>query len=430
MVTNRTRTEKSRFLLDLQKEGLNSAANLLRLEAEQIDSEIDRLLAAVGRQLNARRCALFRLSPIEQRLVNEYEWCAEGATPLIGQQKGVAVDEYRWCLEPLARLETLHFANRKQLAQVVLNEKKRLLAEGAQSLILLPLASDGRLLGFYRLELAQKLRWPAECLALLQPMAAILGAAIEWKEKKQWRQQQERLEAVKQLAAGIAHQFNNLFASILLHTQILQKNTQLSLLDQHRLETIVTNVFNGAQLVQQIADFSEEHVTFTMQVIDLAHFLAEIRPQITSRLPPWIHLEVVADEPAATGASYRVRANSERLRQAVMNLVLNARDALPDGGELKLRLSRLEVKAADKPPLPALSSGRWLALTVSDNGQGINEEILPYLFDPFFTTKAPGQGAGLGLSQVYGIVRRHNGHLTIRQRATGGTAVTIYLEQL
>jgi two-component system cell cycle sensor histidine kinase/response regulator CckA len=123
--------------------------------------------------------------------------------------------------------------------------------------------------------------------------------------------------------------------------------------------------------------------------------------------------------------SYIANADPTRIQQTIMNLVVNARDAMPDGGDLLLAL-KLCTFEADALPLPDMTPGQWIRLAVSDTGMGIAPDALPHVFEPFFTTKAPGQGTGLGLAQVYGIVRQHDGFIDLVSRPGQGTTFTLY----
>jgi CheY-like chemotaxis protein len=113
-----------------------------------------------------------------------------------------------------------------------------------------------------------------------------------------------------------------------------------------------------------------------------------------------------------------------------MNLVLNARDAMVSGGELKLDLKQAQFKANEALPIPDLIAGDYIYLAVSDSGMGISDEVKPHIFEPFFTTKKPGEGTGLGLAQVYGIVKQHEGHITVQTRVGAGTTFLLYFPAL
>ena len=125
-----------------------------------------------------------------------------------------------------------------------------------------------------------------------------------------------------------------------------------------------------------------------------------------------------------------VKADPTRLQQVFMNLAVNARDAMPLGGELKFGLKRLTMNAGERSPLPELTPGPWIQLSISDTGAGIPENILPHIFDPFFTTKPAGKGTGLGLAQVYGIVKQHGGAIDVESSLGEGTTFRLFFPEL
>jgi two-component system cell cycle sensor histidine kinase/response regulator CckA len=129
-------------------------------------------------------------------------------------------------------------------------------------------------------------------------------------------------------------------------------------------------------------------------------------------------------------APFTVSADRTRIRQVITNLVVNARDAMPEGGELRVGLERIVVTPDESPPLPEMAAGEWVQVMVSDTGTGIPAEVLPHIFEPFFTTKAPLLGTGLGLAQVHGIVGQHEGHIDVKTLVGEGTTVTMYLPAL
>jgi PAS domain S-box-containing protein len=233
-------------------------------------------------------------------------------------------------------------------------------------------------------------------------------------------QEQERLAAVGQLAAGIAHDFNNILAVISLYSQITLRTVTLSPQVRERMQTIEQQAKRASDLIEQILDFSRQSI-MDREPLDLLSFLKNLTKLLKRMLPENIRVKLVHAEDA-----YVVFADSSRLQQVFMNLAVNARDTMPEGGHLTITLHALPVKSESDAPLPGMSPGNWIQIAVTDSGAGINSEMLSRIFEPFFTTKEAGQGTGLGLAQVYGIVQQHQGFIDVQSEAGRGTTFLLY----
>lgn len=249
----------------------------------------------------------------------------------------------------------------------------------------------------------------------------VLRDVTETRMVQRQLQRQERLAAVGQMAAGIAHDFNNILGVILLQAELMGLSSRLAAAEKERLAIIAGHAQRAADLTQQILDFSR-HTPLERQPLDLLALLKEEVRMLRRTLPENIEADL-AYEPG----DYTVVADPARVQQVVMNLAVNARDAMPQGGRLRFRLAPLRVDNGAVAPLPRMAPGDWIRLTVADEGQGMDEDVLDHLFEPFFSTKAPGKGTGLGLSQVHGIIAQHDGHITVASEPGQGATFTIYL---
>jgi PAS domain S-box-containing protein len=232
---------------------------------------------------------------------------------------------------------------------------------------------------------------------------------------------QERLAAVGQLAAGIAHNFNNALTVVVGFSQLLLKDPSLSDIAQKRLDRIIEQVHRASHFASQILDFSRQSVT-QQYPLDLLPLLKE-----NVELLEHVLLERIKIIAEFTPGEYWVSADPVQIFQVLVNLALNALDAMPEGGELKIQITRICLKPEMHPLFPQIPFGNWIRLSVSDTGVGIASEHIPYIFEPFFTTKEVGKGSGLGLAQVYGIVKQHNGFIDATIEVGKGTTFTIYL---
>lgn len=235
---------------------------------------------------------------------------------------------------------------------------------------------------------------------------------------------QDRLATVGQLAAGIAHDFNNIMAAILVYADLLSQDPNLPPVSRDRISIIQKQVHRSASLIRQILDFSRRSV-MEQSPLALLPFMKEFEKMLRRVMPETIELNLSYEE-----ENYIIRADPTRLQQVFMNLAVNARDAMPDGGRLRFALDICQIRPGETPPVADMPPGDWIQIVVSDTGVGISSEDLPHMFEPFFTTKQAGEGTGLGLAQVYGIVKQHDGHIKVKSQEGKGTEFTIYLPPL
>ncbi len=246
------------------------------------------------------------------------------------------------------------------------------------------------------------------------------------KEMEERLQRQERLAAIGQLAAGIAHDFRNLLTTVILYARLGQRHPDLPPAVSQRLDVIVGEAHKATDLVRQILDFGRR-TEIDRRPLDLVALVGDVVTVLARTLPENIHI-TFDNEPSEACI---VEGDAGRLQQVLTNLALNARDAMPGGGDLYIGVTRMAVKPGAAPPLPEMEQAgalpAWICLSVVDTGMGMSEEVRAHLFEPFFTTKEAGQGTGLGLAQVYGIVQLHAGYIDVETAVGQGVAFRIYL---
>ncbi len=254
-----------------------------------------------------------------------------------------------------------------------------------------------------------------------QGAIVVLRDVTETRKIEEQMRAQERLAAVGQLAGGIAHDFNNILTTIILYAQMFRRKEY----PPERLERGLTTIYQQAQratdLVRRILDFARSS-WIEFEPVDLQAFIQEQAEILKRTIPENIQLRVEVEP-----GQYAVAADVTRLQQILINLVVNARDAMPTGGDLYIALSRLTIGPAETPPVAEMAAGEWVCLTVADSGTGMTSEVQDHLFEPFFTTKPEGQGTGLGLAQVYGLVRQHGGQIDVESELNQGTTFRVYL---
>lgn len=240
-------------------------------------------------------------------------------------------------------------------------------------------------------------------------------------------QRRERPARVGQMASGIAHDFKNIMSVIVLYSELLERQPEHPR-RQHYLSVITQQANHASRLIGQLLDYSRNSYV-EGQLLDLNVFLDEMADLLERTLAENIELLVESTLEEAV-----VEADSTRLQQVLLNLALNARDAMPDGGTLEITLSRFELLPGERRPaafgrraLPGLEDEQWIRIEVTDSGSGIAPDVLPHIFEPFFTTKEAGRGTGLGLAQVDGIVEQLGGTVGVVSRLGQGTTFSIYL---
>jgi PAS domain S-box-containing protein len=255
---------------------------------------------------------------------------------------------------------------------------------------------------------------------------SILAVDTDITEKKQLEAQflrAQRLESIGTLASGIAHDLNNILTPILAASQLLPIKFPNADDRTHQLLKIVeSNARRGADLVKQVLSFARG-VDGRRTPVQVGHLLLEIE-QIAKRTFP---KSIVVKTNLSSSSLALVSADATQLHQVFMNLCVNARDAMPDGGTLTLSASNVSIEEPYARMHLDAKPGEYVRVTIADTGQGIPPEILDRIFDPFFTTKEVGKGTGLGLSTVMGIVKNHGGFLEVTSLIGRGTCFQIHL---
>jgi signal transduction histidine kinase/CheY-like chemotaxis protein len=232
----------------------------------------------------------------------------------------------------------------------------------------------------------------------------------------------QKMEAVGRLAGGVAHDFNNLLTAIIGYAELIATRTSSNSLAKQNAELIRKAGEQAAALTRQLLAFSRKQI-LQPKVIDLNSLVLEMEKLLRRVIGERFDLQSHPD--AENG---RVKADPSQLEQVVLNLGVNARDAMPRGGKLIIRTENVTLDRKTAPQISAsLVPGDYVVLSVADTGAGMDEETMSHIFEPFFTTKGPGKGTGLGLATVYGIVRQTGGGISVQSEVGQGSTFRIYL---
>ncbi len=234
--------------------------------------------------------------------------------------------------------------------------------------------------------------------------------------------QSQKMEAVGQLTGGIAHDFNNMLAVVLGSLELLARRIDSA---DSRAQRLVDAAIEGAKraalLTQRLLAFSRQH-PLRPETLDINKLVSGMSDLLRHSLGADVQLEAVL-----AGGLWRAHVDPNQLENVILNLAVNARDAMPEGGRLTIETQNARLDARYVSAHLGIAAGQYVMIAVTDTGMGMPEEVMAKAFDPFFTTKAVGKGTGLGLSQVYGFVKQSGGHVKIYSEPGQGTSVKIYL---
>jgi two-component system cell cycle sensor histidine kinase/response regulator CckA len=246
-------------------------------------------------------------------------------------------------------------------------------------------------------------------------------------ERKHLEQQlllSQRLEAVGKLSGGVAHDFNNILGVIIGYSEALQQMMPADDPMREAVDEIEKAGRRAAALTQQLLAFSRKQV-LEPKVLDLNSIVADVEKMLRRLIGEDLELEIV---PASTLG--RVKADRGQIEQVILNLAVNARDAMPHGGKLKIETMNADLDENDARRLRYVIPGHYVMLQVSDTGTGMSAEVQSHIFEPFFTTKEQGKGTGLGLATVYGVVKQSGGYIWLESELGKGSRFQVYLPRV
>lgn len=290
-----------------------------------------------------------------------------------------------------------------------------------------PLTSDGKIIGVLQLFSNSSEYYTKDDLKLTEKVAVQISGAVanskllaERRRLEEQLLQSQKMEAVGKLAGGIAHDFNNLLTPILGFSEMMLDSDVIDDWSRQKLEDIHGSATRATDLVHQLLAFSRKEI-IERQVLALDRIIMEIETMIRRLIGEDIELEIISQDDI-----WHVTMDPTQVQQVIINLVVNSRDAMPNGGRLTIRTHNVTEVREDSESLQQ-STIRFVELAVTDSGSGISPEDKSRIFDPFFTTKEIGQGTGLGLSTCYGIISQSNGTIDVDSETGKGTTFKIKL---
>jgi PAS domain S-box-containing protein len=294
-------------------------------------------------------------------------------------------------------------------------------AAGLQSGLGFPIRLHDDVLGVVEFYSVRGMQPDPRVLTLLATLGTQIGQFIERQQLEDQYRQSQKMEAIGTLAGGIAHDFNNILTAIYGYTEIARMEVEGNQNALEPLDAVVEASKRATALVRQILAFSR-HQPQQRSPMQLQRVVAEVLTLLRATIPTTIEIKAELDDKAAA-----VLADATQIHQVLMNLGTNAAQAMKDQpGLLEVRLENFEIDADFVQTRPALRPGWYVRLSVSDTGHGMDSATAARIFEPFFTTKAPGEGTGLGLSVVHGIMSSHDGTITVYSQPGEGTTFHLY----
>ncbi|MBD3347681.1 MAG: response regulator [Candidatus Eisenbacteria bacterium] len=404
---------------------LHRISSMLLQDYDEPTARLSDVMARVGATWSLDRTRLLARGS-EGRLAGvTHEWTRDGFDKSDPDSTYPLEEVHRW-RRAMADGETIRIDAASALPAT---EAEPLERDGVRSLLLVPIVVHRAIAGWASFEQCSEERvWTPEDVQLLEVIGGLISRAIGRARDIEERTQLEseyhhskKMEAVGQLAGGVAHDFNNLLTAIQGYAQLLSAKLPEEYRELPGLKEIVMATEKAASLTRQLLSFSRRD-TATTGPVDLNEVISDTMKLLKRMMGEKIEVEFDLGEGLDT-----IVGDGQQIGQVIMNLAVNARDAMPNGGRLTLstRQYRVAGTLAQRFTIPGVEEAQ--VIEVSDTGVGMDEETKERIFEPFFTTKDVGQGTGLGLSIVFSVVRRHGGFVDVNSTSGSGTTFSIYL---
>lgn len=417
----RQRQAMERLLLEI-------SGHFISVSTTEIDSAINESLRNVGLFCDVDRSYVFIFDYQSGTMDNTHEWCAEGITAEKENLQRIPLNMLKGWMSSLTLGDDIQIRDVSKMGEDWKNEREILESQGIKSLLVVPLIQYEDLIGFVGFDSVRDFRvWEEWQQTLLHMFADRLSAALYRKLVEDERAQlnaklswSQKMEAIGTLAGGIAHDFNNLLQVILGYSETLLRGKQVDDRDRLRIERISEAGRKGAELVRGLLTFSRK-VEPRLASINLNNEIFQFQAFLSRTIPKTIRIELRLNADLKT-----ILADSSQINQILMNLGLNARDAMVEGGTLTIHTDNVQLGPDYCLRHVGSKPGSYVMLAMTDSGAGIDKETLEHIFEPFFTTKGQGKGTGLGLATVYGIVKQHHGYITCYSEVGVGSTFKVY----
>jgi PAS domain S-box-containing protein len=408
------------------------ANNFINLPLEDLNNGIQDALRRIAGFVDADRSYVILFDHERSLWTNTHEWCKEGIEPQIDELQELDLEPVREFLSPVLQQQIVDIECVDELPDEHAAARAVLKEQAIQSLLLAPLVSGGDVIGMVGFDFVSTQRtFTKNETRLLELTGATISQALarlhSEKERVALEEQLRhamKIQAVGQLAGGVAHDFNNMLCAITSTTELLLQILPSEDENRELIEEISTAADRAADLTRQLLSFSRKQV-LTPQVVNLNEVIERLYPMLERLLGEDIVLRI---EPHTQLGS--VHLDISLLEQVVVNLAVNSRDAMPTGGTLVIKTANVTLDEADCVSLATTEPGPYVTLVVSDTGIGMSDSVRERIFEPFFTTKTLGRGTGLGLATVDGIVEQSGGRIEVNSEKDHGTSFQVFFPRV
>ncbi|MFW6343104.1 MAG: GAF domain-containing sensor histidine kinase [Sediminispirochaetaceae bacterium] len=410
------------YRLALEKIIGDASRRFVNSPLTHISDEIDTVLRKMGEFARVDRSYIFLFSEDGKSMSNTHEWCAPGVEPQMDKLQELQVDEFPWIVRKLKEGYNISIADLEELPPEASGEKEILRMQDIQSIAAVPMKYGGELKGYLGFDSTkEQLRWNPEDFSLLHTMGDIIISALVRLRMEKQLLQSYKMEAIGRFAGGIAHDFNNILTSIKGNIQLLAASPSLDKEEKEIVEALLLSAESGHALTGQLLNFSNNKGP-AHKMLSLNEVLKGSLQMLQQLIP-----ENITVKTRFQTENDSIKSDRSQIEQIVMNLIKNSVDAMPGGGQITLRTRNVEFQDTDLIRGSGVIPGKYLLIQVSDNGCGMSKSTREKALEPFFTTKETGRGSGIGLSNVYTILRQNSGYIEIDSAKNKGTTIDIYL---
>jgi two-component system cell cycle sensor histidine kinase/response regulator CckA len=427
-----TERENSRRSLERHISLETRVAELSRLfidiEIDAIQAGVENGLARIAELAEAEHSWMYSFSAGKSK-TEFYEWWRDSEQSGTSIEAKDSIEKFPYSTDLIRKGRVYQVTDVDDLPEAAENERLDMRERGVRSILGIPIMSRGQFVGFLGFEsFEREINWPEETIMLLRMVGEIFFSALcrrrtaEELRRSQWQLvQSQKMEALGTLAGGIAHDFNNHLAVMLSNARFVRQEVDADSEVLSAIDDFERSADHCAQLTRSLLAFSRRSPVEVVPV-EVVGLVQGVEGLVRPLLPSSIDFEsrVMPD----VG---RFAVDQVQIQQVLVNLLVNARDAMPEGGPIRMNACRRPISVAESKVHGLDEQREYVVLTVEDSGHGMTDEVQSRVFEPFFTTKEVGHGTGLGLAMAYGIVRQSEGAIALESRPGEGTTFRVYL---